>query len=299
MQKRKLYKKRPNCNVTAVQIDLNFESLQYEKWGNIQTCEPGDWLVDNDGDIYTVKKQYFRDNYYQISPGVYEKNGEIWAEVAEEDGTIDTLEGATNYKAGDYLVYDRDEKGDGYAISKNKFEKMYEEVDQEYELTIQQKRYIEERLKVNIKDSSRKAKYNKIQFFIWQVLAIISASLVPVFSGFEPDDGDICERLLAFFGSTSADGDFYKRLVAILGATSAVIASFLSLFKFQENWIRHSNVYESLQSHYSQFKVGIGIYKDKKNSFELLVENCERIFDAERGRWSEKNSSGTELDKSD
>lgn len=128
MPERKLYRKRPEFCVTAVQFDLDLESFKYHKWGNEQTCEQGDWLVNNGGDVYTIKKDVFMNTYQRVSPGVYEKDAEMWVETASQDGTIPTREGATNYKAGDYLVFDREIGGDGYAIHKQKFERLYEEV---------------------------------------------------------------------------------------------------------------------------------------------------------------------------
>ena len=271
MQKRKLFRKRPKYHVTAVQLDLAFDGFSYQKWDGKQTCKPGDWLVNNNGDIYTIDKEYFRDYYQSISPGVFEKIGEIWAEVAIENGSIKTKEGLTAYNEGDYLVFDRQEGGEGYAIKKHIFERMYEQIDEGYALTTEQESYLNGRIIPKINNYSAKARNNQCQFYIWQIIAIIAAALVPVFTGFVTDEAKIL-----------------KWVVASLGGTSAVIAGLLSLFKFQENWVRYQSTYQDLESHISQFKVGASIYWEKKNAFNLLVENCERILNAERGRWSEK-----------
>ena len=111
MPERKLYRKRPKYNVTAVQLDLEFDGFNYEKWKGTQACKPGDWLVNNNGDVYTVDKEYFRDYYQKVSPGVFEKVVAIWAEVAVEKGSIPTKEGSTAYEAGDYLVFGCETKG--------------------------------------------------------------------------------------------------------------------------------------------------------------------------------------------
>ena len=103
MPERKLYRRRPKFHVTAVQLDLQCDDFKYRKWDEEQTCKAGDWLVDNNGDIYTIDKEYFRENYQRISPGVFEKVGEVWAEIASESGSIKTREGSTAYNAGDYL----------------------------------------------------------------------------------------------------------------------------------------------------------------------------------------------------
>ncbi|SMO81942.1 Protein of unknown function [Saccharicrinis carchari] len=267
---RKLYKKRPKYFVTAVQLDLNFERIEYEKWGGKQKCKPGDWLINNSGDTYTVDKKYFIDNYQRVSPGVYNKIGEIWAEVATEDGSIKTLEGSTDYKAGDYLIFDREEGGDGYAIQKQVFERMYEEINPTTTLTREQESYINNRIQPRIDDFKNKANKNRNRFYVFQAIAILSAALVPVFSGFISDDTDPL-----------------KWLVAILGGTSAIVAGLLALYKFQENWIRYRSTYHDLESILAQFKTCSGIYVDSKQAFTLLLDNCERILKAEIGQWAE------------
>jgi hypothetical protein len=279
MQKRKPYKKRPKYFVTAVQLDLDFDGFEYQKWGGKQRCEPGDWLVNNNGDVYTIDKAYFRDFYQPVSPGVFNKIGGIWAEVASEAGSLKTKEGTTGYTPGDYLVFDRPEGGEGYAIKKLIFERMYEEIDPKLDLTREQQSYIDDRIQPKIEDFKTKANNNQRQFYLWQTVAIIAAALVPVFSGFITDDAI-----------------YLKWLVALLGGTSAVIAGFLSLFKFQENWIRFRSTYHGLDSHVSQFKTGAGIYGDRKQGFILLVDNCESILKAEIGQWAEIRKKGQSED---
>jgi hypothetical protein len=39
---------------------------------------------------------------------------------------VRTKEGSTHYEAGDYLVYNQQDGGDAYAVSKRAFERMYE-----------------------------------------------------------------------------------------------------------------------------------------------------------------------------
>ena len=271
MQNRKLFRKRPKHHLIAVQLDLEFDGFSYQKWGGKQTCKQGDWLVNNNGDVYTIEKEYFRDYYQRINPGIFEKVGQIWAEIAEESGSIKTKEGSTDYTAGDYLVFDRQEGGEGYAVKKHIFENMYEQIDEKLVLTEEQKSYLNDRIIPKIDEYSAKAKSNQNQYYIWQIVAIIAAALVPVFSGF------VTEETMPL-----------RWLVALLGGTSAVIAGLLSLFKFQENWIRYRSAFQDLESHISQFKARSGIYRDKKNAFYLLVENSERIMNAERGQWAEQ-----------
>lgn len=126
MAERRRYLKKATAFVVAVQFDLETDGFTYEKWGGTQTCKPSDWLVDNDGDIYTVDRDTFARTYRPKSPGVYVKTTPVWAEIAERDGHILTREGVTHYEAGDYIVYNDPEGKDGYAVSADSFKEMYE-----------------------------------------------------------------------------------------------------------------------------------------------------------------------------
>lgn len=123
------YVKKKASRVIAVQLDLETEGFTYRKWGGTQSCKAGDWLVNNDGDVYTVDRDTFARTYREVSSGVYEKVAPVWAEVAEKSGQITTKEGETYYKAGDYLVYNNEDRKDGYAVKAGKFEEMYERAD--------------------------------------------------------------------------------------------------------------------------------------------------------------------------
>ena len=120
------YRKKADQAVIAVQLNLDTDGFSYQKWGAEQSCKHGDWLVDNNGDIYTVDRQVFANTYHQVKPGAYVKMTPVWAEVAEKEGSVKTKEGASHYKAGDYLVFNNEDGTDAYCISAAKFEAMYE-----------------------------------------------------------------------------------------------------------------------------------------------------------------------------
>lgn len=122
----KKYRKRDRQLVTAIQLDLETDGFTYNKWGSAQQCRAGDWLVNNDGDVYTVSNDSFVNTYKEISPGRYEKTAPIWASQTDKAGKVKTNEGYTEYVKGDYLVANNADGTDAYAISKNKFEEMYE-----------------------------------------------------------------------------------------------------------------------------------------------------------------------------
>jgi len=126
MATRQRYRKRPDQFVVAVQLDLDTRGFHYRKWGAQQHCKSGDWLVDNDGDIYTVDQAVFRRTYRRVATGRYVKTTPVWAEMATTPGAIRTKEGESHYQAGDYLVYNQPDQSDGYCVSAAKFEAMYE-----------------------------------------------------------------------------------------------------------------------------------------------------------------------------
>lgn len=120
------YVRRADTAVSAVQLDLDTDGFTYRKWGGVQTAKAGDWLVDNDGDVYTVERETFERTYRRVGPGRYAKSQAVWARTADEDGKIDTKEGETHYRAGDMIVFNDEEGRDGYAMSAETFAKLYE-----------------------------------------------------------------------------------------------------------------------------------------------------------------------------
>jgi hypothetical protein len=127
---RRKHKSKSSSFITAVQLDLDTKGIAYNKWGSRQVCKRGDWLVDNNGDKYTVEEESFARTYSFVSPGVYTKSTPVWAEVADKPGKIRTKEGETAYRAGDYLVSNNQDGTDAYAISAEKFQALYD-IDEE------------------------------------------------------------------------------------------------------------------------------------------------------------------------
>ncbi len=129
MEKLNCYKKKSTAFVIAVKVDLDTDGFTYNKWGSLQACKSGDWLVYNQGDTYTIDQETFSNTYEQISSGLYVKTNIVWAEVAEDSGVIKTKEGETHYKSGDYLVYNHEDRKDGYAVSSATFKSLYELIE--------------------------------------------------------------------------------------------------------------------------------------------------------------------------
>ena len=123
------YIKRAGQTVVAVQFALETDGFTYRKWGGVQRCKAGDWIVNNDDDVYTVDRETFERTYRQVGAGTYVKITPVWAAVAAEAGCVQTKEGETHYRTGDYLVFNEEQGGDAYAVSADKFEAMYERAE--------------------------------------------------------------------------------------------------------------------------------------------------------------------------
>lgn len=123
---RQRFRRRPDQSVVAVQIKLDTDGLRYHKWGHDQLAKAGDWLVDNDGDVYTVDADSFARTYREVGRGAYVKSAPVWAERASAAGSVPTKEGSTAYAAGDWLVSNGEDGSDAYAITAGRFETLYE-----------------------------------------------------------------------------------------------------------------------------------------------------------------------------
>jgi len=126
MTARRRYRKKADQFVVAVKLELDTPGFTYRKWGAEQKCKAGDWLVDNNGDIYTVEAGVFSRTYRSVGTGIYAKTTPIWAEVATQAGNVPTKEGRSHYDKGDYLVSNNEDGTDAYCIGVAKFESMYE-----------------------------------------------------------------------------------------------------------------------------------------------------------------------------
>ncbi len=125
----KKYRKKAEKFIVAVQLDLDTEGFEYEKWGSKQKCKKGDWLVKNGTEIYTIDQEVFKKSYKEVSDGKFVKIIPVWAEEALNVGYILTKEGKSYYQVGDYLVFNDEQKNDGYCISRYEFNSLYELIE--------------------------------------------------------------------------------------------------------------------------------------------------------------------------
>jgi hypothetical protein len=123
--KRARYHKKASKYVVAIRLDLETDGIVYRKWKDTQRAKRGDWLVDNEGDIYTVDADAFARTYERVVAGLYIKTTPVWAEVAKQPGSVKTKEGRSHYEAGDYIVSNDENGTDAYCMPAKTFEEMY------------------------------------------------------------------------------------------------------------------------------------------------------------------------------
>ena len=123
----KKYIKKERIPVIAIQLNLETQGFFYTKWGGQQKCKGGDWIVFNQGETYTIDADSFAATYEKVALGSYVKTAPVYAYEASSDGHIDTKEGISAYKRGDFVVYNNPDMTDGYAIEREKFLSMYVE----------------------------------------------------------------------------------------------------------------------------------------------------------------------------
>ena len=126
MENLRRYRKKADQFVVAIQLSLETTGFSYQKWGGEQQCKPGDWLVNNNGDVYTIAGEVFQRTYQQVTIGRYVKVTPVWAQKATRAGSVKTKEGTSQFRAGDYLVYNHQDGTDAYCVRSEKFESIYE-----------------------------------------------------------------------------------------------------------------------------------------------------------------------------
>lgn len=276
----KKYYKKKSLIVNAMQIALPDCEVNYKKWGGDQTAKSGDWIVENNGESYTVEEESFKNTYQHIKADQYKKTAPVWAEVTEQAGKISTKEGESEYSAGDYLVYNNADRTDGYATKKQDFESNYQ-TSEKIPMELQAEEYITQRVDDQINWYDKKSTINQRRFKLLQMLSIIFAATIPLLTAISFKEYDTVFRFI----------------IALLGSMIAVISGFLSLNKFQENWVEYRSCAESLRREKYLYLTRTGPYSEnEENPFSALVERCEGIMSNEQLGWT-KNANPLTPDK--
>ena|SRR6187551_4139649 len=131
--------------------------------------------------------------------------------------------------------------------------------------------YFSRRLDNQINWFDKKSSFNKKAFMYLRTVEIIAALIIPFLAGYV-DDGNATK--VVFIGS--------------LSIIVAAIASILTLYKFQENWIEYRMVAESLKYEKFLFLANAGCYREDC-SFAEFVERIENILSKENAKWAAHN----------
>jgi hypothetical protein len=93
--------------------------------GHTMHADAGDWAVHEDGEIWSVRDDIFRDTYEPAGDGQWRKKGQVQARPAHPGETINTLEGPTTAAEGDWVVRGAD--GEQWPVPGDEFTQRYTE----------------------------------------------------------------------------------------------------------------------------------------------------------------------------
>ncbi len=138
--------------------------------------------------------------------------------------------------------------------------------------------YINERLNDQIGWYDQKSQRAQRFFKSLRTMEIISAGIIP---------------LLAGFGSGAT---WSVITVGVLGAIVAILAAFISLNKYQENWIEYRTTCETLRHEKYLFLTNTEPYNEPE-PFGLFVQRIETLISKENSAWSLSTKTSAESAK--
>ncbi|OBI13177.1 hypothetical protein A5712_05785 [Mycobacterium sp. E2327] len=94
--------------------------------GHTMRADAGDWAVQDDGKVWSVRDNIFRDTYEPAGDGRWRRKGTVQARPAQAGETVNTLEGAATAADGDWVV--RGSNGEQWPVSGAEFARRYTEV---------------------------------------------------------------------------------------------------------------------------------------------------------------------------
>lgn len=133
--------------------------------------------------------------------------------------------------------------------------------------------YLEQRVNDQINWYDRKSSLNKKMFMRLRASEIVLALIIPFLTGY-----------VNFYK------DLFTMLIGLSGIVVAAIASILTLYRYQENWIEYRTYAEALKYEKFLYLTKAGIYREQL-SFPFFVERIEAILSKENAKWSSQNLS--------
>ncbi|WP_231584525.1 hypothetical protein [Mycobacterium haemophilum] len=93
--------------------------------GHTMRADAGDWAVQSDGKMWSVRDDIFRDTYEETGDGQWRRKGRVQARPAQAGETVNTLEGPTTAADGDWVV--RGPNGEQWPVPGDEFARRYVE----------------------------------------------------------------------------------------------------------------------------------------------------------------------------
>jgi hypothetical protein len=93
--------------------------------GHTMHANAGDWAVQEDGKIWSVRDDIFQETYEPAGDGQWRRKGLVQARPARPGETVNTLEGATTAADGDWVV--RGPNGERWPVPGGEFARRYAE----------------------------------------------------------------------------------------------------------------------------------------------------------------------------
>lgn len=152
--------------------------------------------------------------------------------------------------------------------SKDNFQPYLEQISDNFE-----KCYIENRVLNQISWYSSKASKNQTFFKRWMMVSIILSSSIPVFT-----------MLSDYF--------FAKILITVISSSITVISSIISLYHFQDLWVKYRSTCEILKSILHRYFTHTGEFEKIPHdfAFNILVMSCEEYMTKEFQTWTAINT---------
>jgi hypothetical protein len=88
-------------------------------------ADAGDWAIQEDGKVWSVRDDIFRETYEPAGDGQWQRKGRIQARPAYQGETVNTLEGPTAAAEGDWVV--RGASGEQWPVPSDEFARRYAE----------------------------------------------------------------------------------------------------------------------------------------------------------------------------
>jgi voltage-gated potassium channel Kch len=93
--------------------------------GHTMRADAGDWAIQEDGKVWSVRDDIFRETYEPAGDGQWQRKGRVQARPAYPGETVNTLEGPTAAAEGDWVV--RGASGEQWPVPGDEFAWRYAE----------------------------------------------------------------------------------------------------------------------------------------------------------------------------